>query len=101
MALVPSFTASPQVGNPSVIILTDTSTGSDSNVTVRHVYLRKSDGNFLVPTGTTTDYIVWPYTDQTITIDVLEKDRALWITVQWETGGTPFIFDDTFDITFD
>ena len=71
------------VGEPSVVRLTDTSTGSDGSVTQRRVYLAKADGTFLVPSGTSTDYIQWAYADSTIDIDVLDKDYGLLITVEW------------------
>ena len=55
MPLVPNFTASQFSGTPSIITLTDTSTGSDVTIAKRRVYLLQSNGTFLVPTGTTTD----------------------------------------------
>ncbi len=101
MSFSPSFSFSQPIGNPSIIIFTDTSSGSDANITTRKIYLRKSDGLYLVPTGTTTDYIEWSYSDSTIEVDVLEKDRALSITVQWDSAANSHItFDNTFDNTF-
>ena len=46
MPLVPNFTASQYSGTPSVITLTDTSTGSDVTITSRRVYLLQSNGTF-------------------------------------------------------
>jgi len=83
LAIVANFTATQNSGEPSQIVLTDTSTGSDVSITQRRVYLAKSDGTFLVPTGTTTEYIAWSYSDTTITIDALDKDYALEVTVEW------------------
>lgn len=83
MALIPSFSVSQPVGENSVLTITDTSTGSDSDITERRVYLRKSDGTFLKPTGTTTDYVLWDYAESSVDIDCLDKDYALLITVQW------------------
>jgi len=88
LALTPSFSVSQPVGENSVLTILDTSTGSDSDITGRRVYLRKSDGTFLVPTGTTTDYILWDYADTSIDIDCLDKDYALLITVQWLQDST-------------
>jgi len=85
MPFVPNFTASQYSGTPSVITLTDTSTGSDVSIASRRVYLLQSNGTFLVPAGTTTDYIVWDLVDTTIDLDVLAQDTALSITVQWVT----------------
>lgn len=83
MSLVASFAVSQAVGEPSVIILTDTSTGSDGTITGRRVYLRDSLGVYIVPTGTTTDYVLWDYDDASIEIDMLDEDMALSITVEW------------------
>ena len=81
MALTPLFTSSQTVGLPNIITITDTSTGSDVLVTQRRVYLIKQDGTYLVPVGTTTDYIVWDYADVSIDIDALDKDYCLNVKV--------------------
>lgn len=98
MSFVQSFSVSQNIGNPSTLVLTDTSTGADGAIYERRVYLRKSDGTYLVPDGTTTQYIVWPYANTTISIDVLNKDYALEITVLWvNSGGTTlYTSADTF-----
>lgn len=83
MPLVASFSTTQNVGLPSQIVITDTSTGTDVSVTQRRVYLAKSDGKFLKPANNATDYIVWSINNSTITIDALDKDYALNITVQW------------------
>lgn len=83
MSFNPNFSVSQTIGAPSIIILTDTSTGSDVGITQRRVYLQLSDNTYLVPTGTTTNYIVWNYADSSIEIDVLNQDEAVSITVQW------------------
>lgn len=82
-----SFSTSQDIGNISVATLTDTSTGL-VGVTGRLVYLRKYGGDYLVPNGTTTDYIFWPAADSTIDIDCLDKDYALDITVVWYSGSS-------------
>jgi hypothetical protein len=84
MPLSPNFNASQTVGLPSVINFLDTSTGSDSNITGRRVYFQTSSGSFLVESGTSTDYELWPLTSGTsISYTVLTKDYALLITVEW------------------
>jgi hypothetical protein len=92
MALAPNFTSSQATGDLSVGTLTDTSTGySGSGITGRLVYFRKFDGNYLVPSGTSTTYIAWPYvagTGDTLTFDMLDKDYCLDITVQYFAGST-------------
>lgn len=83
MALTVNFTATQLLGLPNIIVLTDTSSGSDGNVTSRRVYLRDAYNNDVLPEGTTTDYVVWDIGETSINIDCLTKDMALNITVEW------------------
>ena len=83
MSLQPNFTATQFSGTPNIIVLTDVSTGSDPAIAKRRVYLLQSDGTFLVPSGTLTNYIDWDLVDATISLNVLTQDTALTITVQW------------------
>lgn len=93
-----SFSASQDVGNITVATFTDTSTGLVS-VTGRLIYLRKYDGTYLVPDGTTTDYVFWPAADTSIDIDVLDKDYCLDVTVYWYSGSTA-AYSDTSLVLF-
>ncbi len=87
-----SFTVSQPIGNPSSIIFIDTSTDIDPNVAERHIYLQKADGTFLVPTDSDTDYILWPLADTTFEItNILDKDMALSITVEWDDGDVGYV----------
>ncbi len=79
----PNFSISQNQGAPTVITLTDTSVGSDVNIVVRRVYLIQNNAATLVPAGTTTNYIVWPYADVSISINALTKSTALYIKVEW------------------
>lgn len=100
MPLVPNFTASQFSGTPSVITLTDTSTGSDVTIASRRVYLLQANGTFLVPAGTTTDYIEWDLVDTSIDLDVLSQDSALSITVQWMSGINTVVTSKTISFAF-
>ncbi len=95
MAFVPSFTVSQVLGEPSELVITDTSTGTDAAIVDRRIYLQKSDGSYLVPTGTTTDYVDWPTGTTTKTIDCLDKDYALQITVQWLNVSDAVLYTDS------
>jgi hypothetical protein len=95
MALSPNFTISQVVGAPSEVVLQDTSTGSDGSITQRRAYLRKADGTFLVPEGTSTEYVPWSYSDSTIAIDALDKDYGLDIIVQWLDVSNVVLYDKT------
>lgn len=77
MAFVPNFVAIQPFGTPNLIEITDTSTGSDSNIVTRRIYIRKADGTAIV------DGAVWDYPDMSISLDVLTKDTACEITVEW------------------
>lgn len=90
MALTVSFTTGQIIGAPSQIVFTDTSTGTDPSVTERRIYLQTYTGAYLVPSGTLTTYIPWPLgVSSSITIDVLQVDMALSMTVQWlNVSGT-------------
>lgn len=96
MALTVSFTASSVAGEPSQIIFVDTSTGSDGTITSRRIYISDTDGNFLVESGTTTEYEVWPIPlADDITLDVLTKDMAVKIVVQWLNVSNVVVYDYT------
>lgn len=89
MALTPNYTVAQSAGDLTTLILTDTSTGSDPAVTGRLVYIQDVDGNFYVPSGTTTAYIYWPAGDSAIEIEgIIPRDLALEILVVWYTGST-------------
>jgi len=100
MAISPSFTASQNSGTPSIISLQDTSTGTDVAITQRRVYLLQSNGQYLVPFGTTTDYIEWDIVDPTISLNVLVQDTALSITVQWLSVSNTVIESVTTSFAF-
>lgn len=100
MAISPSFTASQNSGTPNLIFLTDTSTGSDVTIAKRRIYLLQSDGTYLVPTGTTTNYIEWALVDTTISLNVLVQDTALSITVQWLTSSNVVVATKTTSFAF-
>jgi hypothetical protein len=100
MPLSPNFTASQNSGTPNLIFLTDTSTGSDGTITKRRIYLLQSNGTYLVPTGTTTDYIDWALADVTISLNVLIQDTALSITVQWLSAANVVVANKTTSFAF-
>lgn len=87
----PSFTVSESLANPSQITLVDNSSGSDNTLTVRRIYLRLANGNWLTTAGesTTRVYEIWPYADVSITLDILAGiSRAPDITVEWYADST-------------
>lgn len=115
MPFTPGFSTSQTTGLPNKINFTDTSTGSDNAIVSRRILMRDAANNYLVQTGTTTNYEVWsivspPLDPLSISLDVLKKDMALYITVQWLYAGgivqyeksylTGFtLYNETFDYT--
>ena len=87
MALTVNFVASTNITTPTILTLADTSTGTDGAITSRRVLLQKADGTYLVPTGTTTNYIVWDIASSSINLSVLSADYALNIYVYWMAGS--------------
>lgn len=95
MSFTQNFAASQTIGLPNIVLLTDTSTGSDGAITQRRAYLQQSDATYLVPSGTTTDYVVWPYADSSISINCLTQDTALNITIQWLDVSNAVLYSKT------
>ena len=68
---------------PLSFVLTDNSTGSDTNLTDRQITLYLADGTTLVPAGSNTTYIDWPIGNGPITISLLTQDYSINISVKW------------------
>ncbi len=89
MAFIQNFTIAQTLGNPGIINLTDTSTGVDATIIGRKVYLITNASTYLVPTGTSTSFIIWAIGSTLISIDALKKDMSLNIRVDWnDVSGT-------------
>lgn len=100
--LTPNFSASQNSGSPESPTFTDISTGSDSAITQRRLYLLQSDGTYLVPSGTTTSYIQWAYADTSITpSNILTQDTALSATVDWLDINNTVLYTKTIAFGFD
>lgn len=100
MSLTVSFTCSQSASNPAAITITDTSTGSDVLVTQRRIYFTDSEGNAVVPAGTTTSYVAWSYSDVSITVTLLTEDMALNVIVQWLDVSNTVLYTDNDNFCF-
>lgn len=65
--------------SPSLVVLQDTSTGSDVNITGRTVTLYNADGSVYAQTS-------WPIGQNTLIMDVLSRDVALSVSVDVVSG---------------
>lgn len=87
MSFSQNFIVAQTPANPAYILISDTSTGSDPSIIGRRITITDCFGNYLVPTGTTTNYIDWPLLDNPISLNVLTKDTAVNILVEWMYAG--------------
>lgn len=83
MAFSQAFTVSQSAATPEIVVLTDTSTGADASIVSRRAYFTDSQGNPVVPSGTSTTYVDWPLVDNPISLTLLTQDTAVYLTVQW------------------
>lgn len=91
-----SFTVTQTVGEESSVTITSVTSGVDAAVTQRRVYLQTDSGEFLVPTGITTEYNAWALADASVTIDALgDSDKALRIVTQWLDVSNTVLYDST------
>ncbi len=98
MPLTVSIEVSQSSIAPQNITVTDTSTGSDVNVTERRIILQNAIGEYLTGNGSDINYDVWPYASSSITLSVLTEtigDQALNVIVNWvDSGGTALYTDN-------
>lgn len=85
MALTPNYTIA-QTTDPSQLVFTDISTGSDGAITDRKIILLNAAGN---PVGGPFD---WPIAQSSITIAPLTADTALNTQVNWLNNGGSVLY---------
>ena len=90
-----SFVVSQTVGEESTVTVTSVTSGTDAAVTQRRVYLQTDSGEFLVPTGVTTEYNEWALADASVDIDCLDKDYSLRVVTQWLDVSNTVLYDST------
>jgi hypothetical protein len=94
MAFIQSFTANSVFGNPSEILFTDTSSGSDVGIVARKIYLLKYDGTYLQQIDG-QNFINWAYSANTLLLDILKSDTALSIRVDWSNNAGAVLYTYT------
>jgi len=90
VALTPNFSSSESLASNNLVTFTDTSTGVDSGLTIRKIFVRLANGNWLTTAGesTTSASEDWAIGDVSITLDLLTQSTTANVTVQWLTGST-------------
>lgn len=89
------FTATQVLGYPQNVVITSVTTGTDASVVKRRAYISDSAGNFLVPTGVTTEYNEWVVGTNPETLDILTEDTAVKIVLQWLDVSDNILYDST------
>jgi len=93
MPLVPNFAVTQSLGTPNLLEFNDTSTGSDGAVVNRWIYIQQANGTYIVEgSNTTTDYTEVPYVIDPVTLDVLTRDVAVQITVEWLNSSDAVLY---------
>lgn len=100
MAISPAFSVAQNVLYPNIIIATDDSTGSDGAISKRRIYCQDSEGNYLVPSGITTDYSEWAYADASISLNILTEDKALSVRTDWLNSSNVVLYTLTQQFCF-
>jgi hypothetical protein len=88
-----NFTVAQTSANPAFVIITDTSTGTDGAIDSRRIYITDCFGNYIVPSGTTTNYIDWPLVDNPISLNILTQDTAANIRVEWLDASNNILYE--------
>jgi len=93
MSFSPAFSIGQYPANPSIVIAVDESVGSDGSISFRKIFVQDANGNYLVPSGTTTQFTVWPLADLSISLNILTNDVAAVVTVQWCDSGGNMLYE--------
>ena len=98
MSFSPNFSIGHNPLYPNIIVAVDTRTGSDVLITSRRIYVQNSAGDYLVPSGVTTNYTVWNIGDSEISLNILTEDTACDIKVDWLAADNSVLYtlSDTF-----
>lgn len=94
----PSFVVGQSAETPANVVFTDDSAGSDVLITSRRIYITDSQGNPVVPSGTSTSYILWPLATNPLTVsNLLTTDLAVNIDVQWLDVSNAVLYEEDAD----
>jgi hypothetical protein len=92
-----NFTVAQTPANPAFVIIADTSTPPNDyatyNIDSRRITINDCFGNYILPVGTTTNYIPWPLVDNPISLNILTQDTAVNIYVEWLDSGGNMLYE--------
>ena len=90
MPLTANFSTSESLSTLSQVTFLDTSTGSDGGLTIRKIFIRLANGNWLTTAGESSTIASedWPIADASITLSLLTQSTTASVTVNWYTGST-------------
>ncbi len=100
MPLDPSIQVSQSAISPSVVTITDNSSGSDVSIVARRVFVSDAYGNYLTGNGT-VNYTEWPLVQTSISLDILLQDTAVNILVNWVdvSGNTVETYNNNYPLS--
>ena len=97
MPFVPLFSVTQSSSDFTEVSSLDLSTGTDAAITQRRIFFTKSDGTYLTTDAANDeDYFQWALATNPLTIaDLLDKDYALSIVVQWLDVSNAVLYSKT------
>jgi hypothetical protein len=96
MSFNENFSISQTLGTPNICTFKDTSTGSDGEIELRKIYLLKADGTYIK--DGVNNYFSWNYNDETIDLDVINRDYGLSVTVEWLNGVGAILYTKNYKV---
>ena len=103
MAITAAVSVEQSALSPGLVTLVDESTGVDATIVKRRVFITNSAGEYIVESGTSTNYEEWNDfpSDTEITLDILTEDTAIHLLVQYLTSGNVVVttFEDDFPLS--
>lgn len=101
MSFTPSIAVTQSALTPNIVTVVDDSAGSDGAITQRRVFVQTANGDYLVPSGTTTDYTQWALADSSIALNILTQDECVNILVQWlnVSDAVLYTYEDTYALS--
>lgn len=95
MPFTPSIAVGQTGADPSLVVITDNSSGSDVLIISRKLTITDSQGNPVVPSGNSGSTITWALATNPVSLTLLSQDAALSIRVDWLNVSGVSLYDYT------